>query len=132
MRGVAGDGIHHRAEAFELVEFRRRGPAALHYYDQRQTRRIGFFVDLDGLADAIIFDDELFGLEPIDGLTRLALNPCGEKDEVRAYGEFVVLGIGLAALARPHGRLLAGGQAREKKCRRYGQSEDVPAGGESR
>jgi hypothetical protein len=62
---------------------------------------------LYGLADAIVFDDELFGLDPIYGLTRFGLNPCREQDEVRVYGEFVIVGIGL----------LAGGQAREKKRR---------------
>jgi hypothetical protein len=35
------------------------------------------------------------------------------KSRLPLYGEFIIFGIGL----------LAGGQVREKKCRRYGQSE---------
>jgi hypothetical protein len=65
-RGASGEVFDHRAEAVELGELPSGGAAALHYDDQRKANGIGVLIEMDGLGDTVVFDDELLWLEVVD------------------------------------------------------------------
>jgi len=71
----------------------------------------GAFIDLDGLADTVVFHQEVVRLEAIDRFAVFVLNPGGQENQVGANGE---LRVGGACLRRSvRGRWLGGrGKAR--------------------
>ena len=89
--GVAGDGVDHGAEAGELGVFEAGGAAALDDDDEGEAEGVGVFVEVDGLRNAIVFNDKLLGLEVVDHLAVLGLHGGGDENYVGLGFEGVAL-----------------------------------------
>src|ERR1700733_268037 len=103
-RGASGEVFDHGAEAVELGELPSGGAAALHYDDQRKANGIGVLIEMDGLGDTVVFDDELLGLEVVDDVALAGLHGGGNQHYVGLGAE----GVGLVRCrgGRGRGRLL--------------------------
>ena len=67
------------------------GAAALHYDHERKAKGISVFVEVDGLRNTIVLDDELVRLQGVDDLSVLGLDGGRDQHDVRLRPERVAL-----------------------------------------
>ncbi len=98
MRGAASNGVDHSGETLEFGELQGCGARALDGDDEGEAEGVNVFVHVDGLGDAVVFDDELLGLEAVEHVAVSGLDGGGDEDDVGLHGE------GLGGVGRSDGR----------------------------
>lgn len=91
--GVSGHGVDHGGEAAELGELHGGGAAALDDDGEREAEGVGVFVEVDGLGDAVVFDDELVGFKAVEDFAVFGLDGGGDEHDVRLGAEGEVLSV---------------------------------------
>src|SRR5665213_322288 len=83
----AAHRLHHRRQPTDVLALLLRRPRTLHQHHQRKRTRLRRILHVYGLHDAVVLDDEMVRLQPIQHSTLRILHQRRHQHQVRLHGD---------------------------------------------